>query len=411
MPCPHPTPYISEELKNRGRDSPISEPGLALCESASTYCPRNPEKTVLYGVVAEQLETFLERQRRWDRHVPRFVERELRSFLDCGMLARGFLRVHCDACGKDRLVPYSCKGRGFCASCCGRRMADTAAHLVDRVFPEAPVRQWVLSLPFTLRCRLAYDGRLVTEALRIFVQVVFGSLRRRAGFRAGDRTIRCGAVTFVQRFGGALNNVHFHTLALDGVYAEDKQGRIRFHRAPPPSNAEVARVAGRIHRRVARLLERRSLGPRADPEEADSLPHDQPLLAGLYSASVAGRVAAGPRAGRRLAKLGDEVDADDRAALSGPRCAAIAGFSVHANVCIPARDRMRLERLARYAGRPPLATERLSLLPDGRLLYRLKHRWRDGTTHVIFEPLDLVAKLAALVPPPRFNLVRYYVVH
>jgi hypothetical protein len=70
---------------------------------------------------------------------------------------------------------------------------------------------------------------------------------------------------------------------------------------------------------------------------------------------------------------------------------------------------MRLELLCRYAGPPPLATERLSLLPAGRLLYRLKRRWRDGTTHMIFEPLEPVEKLAALVPPPRFNLVRYYV--
>jgi len=96
------------------------------------------------------------------------------------------------------------------------------------------------------------------------------------------------------------------------------------------------------------------------------------------------------------------------AAPSGPRCATIAGHSVHANVCIPAHDRMRLERLCRYAARPPVATERLSHLPDGRLLYRLKRRWRDGTTHMIFEPLELVEKLAALVPPPRFNLVRYH---
>jgi len=68
---------------------------------------------------------------------------------------------------------------------------------------------------------------------------------------------------------------------------------------------------------------------------------------------------------------------------------------------------MRLERLARYAGRPPLATDRLSLLRGGRLLYRLKHRWRDGTTHVVYEPLELIERLAALVPPPRFNLTRY----
>jgi len=58
--------------------------------------------------------------------------------------------------------------------------------------------------------------------------------------------------------------------------------------------------------------------------------------------------------------------------------------------------------------RPPVATERLARLEDGRLLYRLKHRWRDGTTHVVFEPQELVEKLAALVPPPRFHLVRYH---
>ncbi len=65
-------------------------------------------------------------------------------------------------------------------------------------------------------------------------------------------------------------------------------------------------------------------------------------------------------------------------------------------------------RSRREEARPPVATERLSRLEDGRLLYRLKHRWRDGTTHVVFEPQDLVEKLAALVPPPRFHLVRYH---
>jgi hypothetical protein len=96
------------------------------------------------------------------------------------------------------------------------------------------------------------------------------------------------------------------------------------------------------------------------------------------------------------------------AAPSGPCCASVAGFSVHAGVCVPARNRLRLERLARYAARPPLATERLTRLPDGRLLYRLKRRRRDGTTHVIYEPLELMERLAALVPPPRFNVTRYY---
>jgi len=202
---PYPEPYTSEENPYSGGDPIRPCPSLAICEAAPAYIPRRPDESVLYGVVAAQLETFLERQHRRDRIVPSFVERELRSFLECGILANGFLRVHCDACRQDRVVPFSCKGRAFCPSCGGRRMADTAAHLVDRVFPEVPIRQWVLSLPFAVRYRLAYDARLVTDVLHIFVQAVFGSLRRRAGFAISNRKIRCGAVSFVQRFGDALN--------------------------------------------------------------------------------------------------------------------------------------------------------------------------------------------------------------
>ena len=102
--------------------------------------------------------------------MPRFVEREFRGFLRCGILAHRFVRVHCDGCGLDRVVAFSCKGRGFCPSCGGRRMADTVAHLVDRVLPEVPVRQWVLSLPFALRYRLAYDAPLASAVLRVFVR-------------------------------------------------------------------------------------------------------------------------------------------------------------------------------------------------------------------------------------------------
>jgi ribosomal protein S27E len=114
------------------------------------YIPRKPEETVLYGVVAEELETFLARRREREHPVPRFVEKEFRDYLTCGILEHGFIRVRCDTCGHDRAVPYSCKKRGFCPSCGGRKMADTAAHLIDHVIPQVPVRQWVLSLPFKL---------------------------------------------------------------------------------------------------------------------------------------------------------------------------------------------------------------------------------------------------------------------
>lgn len=124
------------------------------------YARRCSEESVLYGVVQQELETFLARAQERGRPVPRFVARELRAFLHCGVLAHGFVRMHWAACGLDRLVAFSCKGRVFCSSCGGRRMADTAAHLVDRVLPAVPVRQWVL---WQLCDRLAYDALLVQE--------------------------------------------------------------------------------------------------------------------------------------------------------------------------------------------------------------------------------------------------------
>jgi hypothetical protein len=383
--------------------------GFNVCEAAFEYSPRHPEESVLYQVVAENIESFLARQQECGRVVPRFVERELRAFLDCGVLARGFVRVHCDICRMDRVVAFSCKHRGFCPSCGGRRMADTAAHLVDHVFPEVPVRQWVLSVPFALRYRLAYDSSLVRDVLQIFVRTVFASIRRRAGIAASNRKARCGAVGFIQRFSDALNlDPHIHLMSLDGLYIDDSNGNPVFRRVGPPTDAEVARVAERVHRRVMRLMEQGGLHSRADSEEADALRRDEPLLAQLYSTSILGRVATGPRAGKRIVRVGNGPDSENAVMKPGHCCALVEGFRVHAGVCVPAGDRARLERLLRHAARPPLLNERLSLLPDGRLLYTLKRRWSDGTTHVIYAPMELIERLAALVPPPKFNVTRYF---
>src|SRR6266852_4148287 len=127
-----------------------------------TYVRRQPEHTVLHHVVREHLETFLAEAclRGGGEGLPRFVERELREFLTCGVLAEGFARFRCTDCQREILVAFSCKGRGFCPSCCGRRMAELAAHLVDGVLGGLPVRQWVLTLPYRLRYALAWDHRL-----------------------------------------------------------------------------------------------------------------------------------------------------------------------------------------------------------------------------------------------------------
>jgi len=99
---------------------------------------------VLHAVVREHLETWLALQRAGELDapgVPAFVERDFRKYLTCGVLAHGFGRARCPACGHDFLVAFSCRARAVCPSCNARRMAETAAHWVDPVFPRVPVRQ------------------------------------------------------------------------------------------------------------------------------------------------------------------------------------------------------------------------------------------------------------------------------
>lgn len=120
---------------------------------SGTYAPRNPAASVLYQVVRDHYHTFRAEasQLREGEGLPRFVDDEFDAFLRCGLLAGGFARFRCTGCRAERLVAFSCKGRGFCPSCGGRRMTERAAHLVDHVWPEVPVRQWVRCSPAAAR--------------------------------------------------------------------------------------------------------------------------------------------------------------------------------------------------------------------------------------------------------------------
>ena len=188
-----------------------------VAQPSTTYEPRRPAQQVLHQIVREHFETFRVQAAslRDGEGLPGFVEREFRDFLTCGCLAGGFARFRCDQCGQDRLVPFSCKGRGFCPSCGGRRMAERAGHLVDRVFPPVPVRQagvpaarllrggveWVLSLPPRLRYLLAWNHDLCRAVVAVYVRTVLGFLRHVAR-QVGVGDGRGGAVAIIQRFGG-----------------------------------------------------------------------------------------------------------------------------------------------------------------------------------------------------------------
>ena len=369
---------------------------------------------VVYQVVRDHFESFRAQAAglRDGQGLPRFVEQEFRALLRCGSLAGGFARFRCDDCGQDRLVPFSCKGRAACASCAGRRMAERAAHLVDHVFPAVPVRQWVLTFPHRLRYRLAWDHDLCRAVVGVSVRTVLGFLRHVAHL-TGVVDGRGGAIAIVQRFGGAMNlNVHVHALVIDGVFARDGPD-VRFCPAPLLTAADVADVLATIVPRVRRLLERRGLG---DGEEGasptDEWAEDAPVLAGMAGASVQGTFALGPRAGKRARPCGavpvEDQRGEDRVLGPGRCHARQEGFDLDAGVWVQAEQRDRLERLCRYALRPTVAQDRLRLTAGGQVVLQLRHPWSDGTTHLLFDPLELMERLAVLIPRPRINLILYH---
>ena len=371
---------------------------------AGEYARHRPEQTLLYQLVEQYYPAFVEHLAARERRLPAHVVREFEDYLKCGRLEHGFLRVRCADCHAERLVAFSCKRRGFCPSCGARRMAEGAALLVDEVLPREPLRQWVLSVPFALRYLFATDPAVMGQVLGIVTRAIASYLIKAAGYH--HATAQTGAVTLIQRFGSALNlNIHFHILVLDGVYVTTSD-RLTFRRVPAPTVAALEKLVRRISARVGRALERQGLLVR-DLEDP-FLTVDSPDGAGfdaLLGHSITYRIALGAHQGRKAFTLQTVPAATE--AIDG-KLARAAGFSLHAGVASEAHEREKLERLCRYITRPAVSTERLSLTAQGNIRYRLKTPYRDGTTDVVFEPLDFMARLAALVPTPRVNLTRYH---
>ena len=253
--------------------------------------------------MAEHYPKFRDRRAAEGRALPQYVEDEFEAYLKCGLLQHGFLRVKCESCQAEKLVAFSCKRRGFCPSCGVRRMAETAALLLDDVLPRQPVRQWVLSLPFALRYLLASRPELVTQVLGIVYRAISGHLIRKAGLMRASAVT--GAVTLTQRFGSALNlNVHFYMLVLDGVYRREGEGGLRFVTVPAPSDADLKRLVQRIAERIGRSLERSGLITR-DIENAylSFDPAEEAPINGPLGASITYRIATGPREGQKVFTL------------------------------------------------------------------------------------------------------------
>lgn len=374
---------------------------------------------MLYQTVAEHWPAFLERA---EEHggLPRFVVKEFEEYLRCGRLEHGCLHLVCRECGYSELVAFSCKQRGFCPSCLGRRMADTAVHLEQSVLPRVPIRHWTCSLPWGLRALLGYDRKLCAEVVSAFMGEVDRSLRWRAKRELGLASVadaHTGGVVAVQRTDSALRlNVHMHALELDGVYVHengDPRSPLEFRELAAPTHDDIVEVAARTAARVERIL--RAHGRSLDPELGDDTPPelalDEPGLAACYAAAAQGVSVSGDRAGKPPLRLIASPDppARPRAAdATDEPIAEVRGINIHAAQVVDGRDRRRVERLCKYITRPPVAQERLERRPDGKLELSFKRAWRDGTRALVFEPADLIPRLVASVPPPRWHLLRYF---
>ena len=212
---------------------------------------------------------------------------EFDAFLECGILAHGFLRLRCCDCGHDKLVAFSCKRRGFCPSCGARRMAQTAAHLVDQVV-----------------------HRMITR-----------HLLGQAGLKADEA--ESGAVTLIQRFGSAANvNIHLHCLVLDGVYQCGADGVPQFVEVPAPTDEALQAVLHKIITRTMKLLTRRGVLVEEEGStymaDNDGDSDEAHVLRPLQAAACTYRIAFGPRAGQKVLTLQGAERGHGSAPAGGP---------------------------------------------------------------------------------------------
>ena len=148
------------------------------------------------------------------------------------------------------------------------------------------MRQWVLSVPYPLRFLFASRPEVMGAVLAIVYRVIASHLARQAGF--STKRAHTGAVTLIQRFGGALNlNLHFHLLFLDGVYVAGPDGTLSLRWVTAPTSAELTALAGRIASRVGGCLERQGLLERdAQSASLSELARDEEPMQGLLAHSM-----------------------------------------------------------------------------------------------------------------------------
>jgi len=192
-------------------------------------------------------------------------------------------------------------------------------------------------------------------------------------------------------------NLHFHCIFLDGIYCRKSNGQLKF-RPVIPHTQDVEGLVVSIAESCEKWLSKQGHGAEDEAQEEDD------AQAVIQAAALAGKAALGPRAGKRARRVqvlgGREMELP-------PRCASFEGYNLHAGVGIQAANRGGLEQLCRYILRPPFAKARLERQEDGNLEMTMKRVWSDGTSKIIFSPMEFVERLVAIIPPPKAHQILY----
>ena len=321
------------------------------------------------------------------------------------------VRLYCKDCQAERVIGFSCKGRGFCPACGARRALQKADRIEREVWPNARARQFVLTFPHQIRRWLLGSPELFSEVIRAVVGEIsrfYVTYSHQTFGKRGHYLPTTGAVTFVQLFGSSLAaNPHLHMMFLDGVYASSGGGP-RFYEQPEFTTETVMTILEMIYQRLMRLFAKKGYvdtsGEASVLEDIDS---DVPMPFRPRSPK------AYRRKGRLLANPLYQHPDPDSMSVQGWCNVRYRWFSLHAAVTIDGMDRAGLRQLFHYGAR---SSVNLSLLgyvepddPDrSDVELRLKRKWNDGTESLILSQRDFVERLAGIIPPPWFNLTRFH---
>ena len=197
---------------------------------------------------------------------------------------------------------------------------------------------------------------------------------------------------------------------LGGVYRHGNDGAPEFVEVPEPTDEALPAVLHKIITRLMKLLSRRGVLVEEEGStymaDNDGDSDEACTRRPLQAAACTYRIAFGPRAGQKVLTLQGVMPRD--AEFKQNLCADIDGFGLHAAVRCAADDHKALEQLCGYSTRPALANERVQTNAAGQVVLKLTTSWRDGTTHLVMSPLELMQRLAALVPKPRLHLIRFH---